>query len=124
MTTGTSMCLWRSSGWGAPPQAGPPPARRPRHALRKVPDGVPPRPELRQRMPDARQPAARLGAPFWSYWSASVVSATGNGTLSVALPLLAAGTGDPVLVSLTLLAQRLPWLLFGLPAGALADRLP
>jgi MFS family permease len=43
----------------------------------------------------------------------------------VAIPLLAArSTGDPRLVAGVAVASRLPWLIVGLPAGALADRLP
>lgn len=75
--------------------------------------------------PAAPETSRSLGGSFWWFWSASTLSSAGNGMLTVSLPLLAAaGTRDPVLVSLILLAQRSPWLLFGLPLGALADRLP
>jgi MFS family permease len=41
----------------------------------------------------------------------------------VALPLLATTiTHNPVLISGVVIASKLPWLFFGLPAGALADR--
>ncbi|WP_433204040.1 MFS transporter [Dactylosporangium sp. CS-047395] len=61
---------------------------------------------------------------FRLLWLAAVTSALGNGMRWVALPLLAAGqTGDPWTVSLVTAAEQLPWLLFGLFAGVLADRL-
>jgi MFS family permease len=42
---------------------------------------------------------------------------------ATALPLLAATlTRDPLLVSVVSFAEWLPWLLFGLLAGALLDR--
>jgi hypothetical protein len=47
-----------------------------------------------------------------------------TGSASRAGPLLiAAQTQDPLLVALGGLLGRLPWLLFGLYAGALADRI-
>jgi len=66
---------------------------------------------------------ARLGTGFrWllaSSWSASV----GDGFAISAGPLLVASqTHDPRLVALALLLQQLPYLLFGLFAGALSDR--
>src|SRR5690349_15072015 len=68
---------------------------------------------------------AGLGGAFWRYWTAWTLSSTGNGMTFVVLPLLgAAATRDPVAVSLIMVAERLPWLLLGLPVGALADRLP
>jgi MFS family permease len=46
-----------------------------------------------------------------------------DGVLLAAAPLLVATlTRDPFAVSMALFAQRLPWLLFGLPAGAQVDR--
>ncbi|BCJ34607.1 MFS transporter [Actinocatenispora thailandica] len=56
-------------------------------------------------------------------WGAGTVSALGDGVHWIALPLLAASvTRDPRLVSLVSVAEQLPWVLFGLLAGALADR--
>lgn len=47
-----------------------------------------------------------------------------DGMLQIALPLLTLGiTRDPIAFATVTLAFRLPWLLFALPAGALADRL-
>jgi predicted MFS family arabinose efflux permease len=66
---------------------------------------------------------ARLPADFWRLWTAATVSGAGDGVRLAALPLLAASlTRDPRSVSLVAAAGGLPWLLFALPAGALADR--
>ncbi|MDT0346842.1 MFS transporter [Streptomyces litchfieldiae] len=65
-----------------------------------------------------------LGAAFWKLWSAGAVSNLGQGASAVAFPWLATTlTTNAFLVALTGVAIRLPWLLFSLPAGALADRL-
>ncbi|HEY7590716.1 MAG TPA: MFS transporter [Candidatus Limnocylindrales bacterium] len=65
-----------------------------------------------------------LGSRFWRLWSASVVSNLADGMFWVALPLLAVTlTASPALVAGVVVASRLPWLLFALVAGALADRL-
>ena len=69
----------------------------------------------------ARQPG--LGGRFAKLWSASAVSNLGDGVDAVALPLLAESlTRDPLLFAGVAVAQRLPWLLFSLQAGAIADR--
>ncbi|WP_246086396.1 MFS transporter [Roseinatronobacter monicus] len=50
--------------------------------------------------------------------SASSVSNLGDGIAMVALPWLATMlTSDPLLIAAVATAQRLPWLLFALPAG-------
>ncbi|MEV2237356.1 MFS transporter [Micromonospora sp. NPDC049891] len=65
-----------------------------------------------------------LGGRFWRLWSASAVSNLADGIVKIALPLVAVGyTRSPVLVAGVATAFSLPWLLFALPAGALADRL-
>lgn len=57
--------------------------------------------------------------------AAQGISVTGDGAFSVAVPLLAATlTQDPLTLSTVSAAFLLPWLLFTLPAGALADRWP
>lgn len=67
---------------------------------------------------------ARLGTSFRWLLASSWVSNIGDGIALAAGPLLIASqTRDPMLVALAALLQRLPWLLFGLYAGALADRL-
>lgn len=56
--------------------------------------------------------------------SASSVSNLGDGIAMVALPWLATMlTSDPLLIAGVATAQRLPWLLFALPAGVWTDRM-
>jgi len=65
----------------------------------------------------------RLGRPFWQLWSASALSNLADGLVKIALPLVAVTlTDSPGLVAGVTLAVTLPWLLFALPVGALADR--
>ncbi|MFJ6698516.1 MFS transporter [Streptomyces sp. NPDC091272] len=60
---------------------------------------------------------------FGRLWSAAVVSKFGDSLRGAAMPLLAASlTRDPLLVSLVTACGFLPWLLFGLIGGAVADR--
>src|SRR3712207_3126358 len=64
-----------------------------------------------------------MGTPFRWLVGSSWVGNLGDGIALAAGPLLVAGqTQDPFLVALGALLQRLPWLLFGLQAGVLADR--
>ncbi len=66
----------------------------------------------------------RLGPDFSWLLSSVWVAQVGDGIALAAGPLLvAAQTSDPGLVAAAALLQRLPWLLFGLYAGVLADRL-
>jgi MFS family permease len=65
----------------------------------------------------------RMGTSFRWLVGSSWTSNLGDGLAVAAGPLLiAAQTSDPLLVALAGLLQRLPWLLFGLYAGVLADR--
>ena len=65
-----------------------------------------------------------LGGAFWRLWTSSAVSNLADGVLKVALPLVAIRyTDSPALIAGLAFALSLPWLLFALPAGALADRL-
>jgi MFS family permease len=67
---------------------------------------------------------ARMGKSFRWLVGSSWVSNLGDGIGLAAGPLLiASDTQDPLLVALGALLQRLPWLLFGLYAGVLADRI-
>jgi MFS family permease len=69
-------------------------------------------------------PKVRLGRSYWTLWSASVVSNIGDGVAAIAYPWLASAiTRDPVLIALIAVAQRIPWLVFSLPAGVITDRL-
>ncbi|MEO7752134.1 MAG: MFS transporter [Terracoccus sp.] len=66
----------------------------------------------------------RLGTSFRWLLGSSWASNLGDGIALAAGPLLVASqTRDPLLVALATVLQRLPWLLFGLVAGVLADRL-
>jgi MFS family permease len=67
---------------------------------------------------------ARLGRSFRWLLTSAVVTNAGDGVALAAGPLLVASqTRDPLLVSMALLSQTLPALLFGFVAGAVADRL-
>jgi MFS family permease len=65
-----------------------------------------------------------LGSDYRRLWSASAVSNLADGVFQTALPLFALTlTRSPTAIAGLTLAARLPWLLFALHAGALADRL-
>ena len=67
---------------------------------------------------------ARLGRSFRWLLAASIVNSAGDGVAITAGPLLVASqTRDPFLVSMALLSEYLPVLLFGVIGGAAADRL-
>lgn len=81
-----------------------------------------PVPNLPTRITEVVAPA-RLGRSFRWLLASSVVTNTGDGVALAAGPLLIASlTRDPFLVSLAVLSQYLPSLLFGVVAGAAADR--
>src|SRR3954451_14535957 len=70
----------------------------------------------------ARQHAnsTRRAAPLLA---STAISITGDGAFLAAAPLLAAAlTRNPIAVSTVTAAVYVPWLVFGLPAGALVDR--
>ncbi len=74
------------------------------------------------RVVDAISPG-RLGHRFRWLLASSWASNLGDGMALAAGPLLVASqTGDAVLVAAAAFLQRVPWLLFGLHAGVLADR--
>src|SRR4051794_41941323 len=65
---------------------------------------------------------ARLGPGFRWLLASSWVSNLGDGLMTAAGPLLVASqTHNPVLVAAAAMSSQLPWLLFGLVPGALAD---
>ena len=65
-----------------------------------------------------------LGRRYWTVWTAATASNIGDGIVLAALPLLAADlTREPLGVAATTIAVRLPWLLFGLFAGVIVDRM-
>lgn len=66
---------------------------------------------------------AGLGASYWRLLSAASLSSLADGTLKVALPLLARSSTDaPLAIAGVGFATMLPWLLLSLPAGAIVDR--
>lgn len=65
----------------------------------------------------------RLGGTYWRLWTSSVISNLGDGVAQIAYPWLASAvTRDPFLIALIAVVQRLPWLIFTLPAGVITDR--
>ncbi|WP_337003819.1 MULTISPECIES: MFS transporter [unclassified Microbacterium] len=65
----------------------------------------------------------RLGRDFRWLLASSWTSNIGDGVALAAAPLLIASmTSSPILVAAGAILQFLPWLLFGLHAGAIADR--
>lgn len=74
-------------------------------------------------MPCLRYAPARLGRGFRWLTSSSLVGNVGDGIALAAGPLLVASeTKSAFLVAAAAFLQRLPWLLLGLPAGVIADR--
>ncbi|MFJ9866561.1 MFS transporter [Streptomyces sp. NPDC101165] len=71
---------------------------------------------------------AEPGAPAWRggfgrLWSAAVLSSFGDALRTAALPLLAASlTDEPLLIASVTACGYLPWIVFGLLGGAVADR--
>ncbi|MFF9026245.1 MFS transporter [Streptomyces iakyrus] len=66
-------------------------------------------------------PAWRGG--FGRLWSAAVLSSFGDALRTAALPLLAVTlTDDPLLIASVTACGYLPWIVFGLLGGAVADR--
>jgi MFS family permease len=64
-----------------------------------------------------------LGGAYRKLFAASSVSNLGDGVGQIAYPWLASAvTRNPILVAVVIVAQRLPWLLFSLPAGVITDR--
>ena len=65
----------------------------------------------------------RLGPNYFKLFWASTISNLGDGIGIIAYPWLASAiTRDPLLISLVVVVQRLPWLLSSLPAGVITDR--
>ena len=67
---------------------------------------------------------ARLGRNFRWLLASSWVTNFGDGITLAAGPLLVASqTHNPLVIAMAALLQRLPWLMFGLYAGVVADRI-
>jgi predicted MFS family arabinose efflux permease len=78
---------------------------------------------LVSRIADSISPP-RMGRDFRNLLASAWVTNVGDGLALAAGPLLVASqTRDPFLVAMAAALQRLPWLLFGLHAGVVADRL-
>ena len=64
-----------------------------------------------------------LGPSYRRLFAASTISNLGDGVGVIAYPWLASAiTRNPLLIALVAVVQRLPWLLFTLPAGVITDR--
>ncbi|OPC79498.1 MFS transporter [Embleya scabrispora] len=66
------------------------------------------------------------GGAFWRYWAALTISHAGDAVTAVALPLIALRGlhATSLQVSLITAAQYTAWILIGLPAGVIVQRLP
>jgi MFS family permease len=65
-----------------------------------------------------------LGVNYHKLWASSAAANLADGIFTIALPLMAVSlTTSPALIAGVAIAGRLPWLVFVLIAGALADRL-
>ena len=72
--------------------------------------------------PTGPQPG-RLDGNYFKLFGASTISNLGDGIGIIAYPWLASAiTRNPLLIALVAVVQRLPWLLFSLPAGVITDR--
>ena len=72
-------------------------------------------------MKRVQQPA--LGTNYRRVYTASVISNLGDGVAQIGYPWLASAvTRNPLLIAVVGVAQRLPWLIFSLPAGVITDR--
>lgn len=64
-----------------------------------------------------------LGTRYRKLFAATTISNLGDGMATIAYPWLASAiTRNPLLIASVAVAQRLPWLLFTLPAGVITDR--
>lgn len=65
-------------------------------------------------------------ANFWTYWSAGAISGAGSAVTAVALPLTAISVlgASALEVSVITAASYVAWLVIGLPAGVISQRLP
>jgi MFS family permease len=66
---------------------------------------------------------AVLGRDFRWLWGQSTITNLGDGILLSAGPLLVTTiTREPLAVAMAVFLQQLPWVVFGIPAGAIIDR--
>src|SRR4029079_7238341 len=65
----------------------------------------------------------RLGSSYHKLFISTTISNIGDGMSLIAYPWLASAiTRNPILIAGVALVQRLPWLVFTLPAGVITDR--
>ncbi len=65
----------------------------------------------------------RFGSNYRKIYTATALSNIGDGMSAIAYPWLASAiTRNPLLVAMVAMVQRLPWLVFTLPAGVITDR--
>ena len=65
----------------------------------------------------------RLGSSYRKLFISTTISNVGDGMSLIAYPWLASAlTRNPLLIAGVALVQRLPWLIFTLPAGVITDR--
>lgn len=70
-----------------------------------------------------RERGVPLGASYRKLFIGSTITNLGDGMGTVAYPWLASAvTRNPLLITMIGFAQRLPWLVFTLPAGVITDR--
>ncbi len=70
-----------------------------------------------------RAAPAVLGRDFRWLWAQSTITNLGDGVLLSAGPLLVTTiTREPLAVAAAVFLQQLPWVIFGIPAGAIIDR--
>jgi MFS family permease len=72
----------------------------------------------------AKQPASpKLGSGFNRLWTAGIASNLADGLGRTAVPLIATTlTRDPLLIAGVSALAFVPWLVFGIPAGVIVDR--
>jgi MFS family permease len=74
-------------------------------------------------MTEPGEHVGHLGGRYWKLFIGSAVSNLGDGMGLIAYPWLASAvTRNPLLIGLVSVANRLPWLVFSLPAGVITDR--
>ena len=65
----------------------------------------------------------RLGSSYRKLFISTTISNIGDGMSLIAYPWLASAlTRNPLLIAAVVVMQRLPWLVFTLPAGVITDR--
>ena len=71
----------------------------------------------------ATAPKKKLGSSYHKLFISTAISNVGDGMSLIAYPWLASAlTRNPLLIAAVALVQRLPWMIFTLPAGVITDR--